>query len=81
MSDCPLRYRSPIFRKTDSPYDNSFWCTLSEYSEFYKTLFSSAKFRKKMGVFIVVITYIRTSMARTSLGRRKFVQDMGSSNH
>ena len=81
VSDCPLRYRSPIFPKTDSPYDNSFWCTLSEYSEFYKTLFSLVKFRKKMSVFIVVITYIRTSMVRTSLGRRKFILDMGSSNH
>ena len=45
MSDYPLRFRSPIFQKADSPYDSDFG-ELKEYSDFHKTLVSSAGFRK-----------------------------------
>ena len=39
LSDYPLRFRSSIFRKTDSPYDREFGAK-GEYSEFNKTLIS-----------------------------------------
>ena len=45
VSDYPLRFRGPSFRKTESPYDSEF-NTLCEYSEFHKTLVSSERFCK-----------------------------------
>ena len=59
VSDYPLRFRSPNLQKTDSPYHSELGA-LNEFSEFHKTLVSSARFRKllltKIDVYIVVMT-------------------------
>ena len=39
-----VAFPKPNFFKSDSPYDKEF-CTLNKYSEFHKTLISSAGFR------------------------------------
>ena len=45
VSDLLMRFRSPIFRKTDNPYDNKFGA-LRKYSEFHKAQVSSVGFRE-----------------------------------
>ena len=45
MSKLLLRFRSPIFRKTDSPYDSEFGA-LSEYSQYHKPLLVQQDSRK-----------------------------------
>ena len=45
VSDYPLRFRRPIYQKTDSPYHKEFG-PQNECSEFHKTIVSSAGFRK-----------------------------------
>ena len=42
-SEYPLRFRSPILRKTASPYDREFGAQ-NEYSDFHKTLIISTGF-------------------------------------
>ena len=45
VSKLLLRFRSPIFRKTDSPYDSEFGA-LSEYSQYHKPLLVQQDSRK-----------------------------------